>query len=107
MDVPADRLGMVRDNASVKVMFVKGDNQTAFLPEGTALPGLLIQNCDSGYWNAMYEKNMLLRGRILQASGEVVVYLQMEQRGKVYTAVPQIAEAIGLPFKTKNYSDFP
>ncbi|WP_330566587.1 hypothetical protein [Roseburia sp. 1XD42-69] len=46
MDVPADRLGMVRDNAGVKAMFVKGDNQTAFLPEGTALPRLLIQNCD-------------------------------------------------------------
>ena len=30
MDVPADRLGMVRDNAGVKAMFVKGDNQTAF-----------------------------------------------------------------------------
>lgn len=48
MDVPADRLGMVRDNAGVKAMFVKGDNQTAFLPEGTALPRLLIQNCDIG-----------------------------------------------------------
>ena len=181
MDVPADRLGMVRDNAGVKAMFVKGDNQTAFLPEGTALPRLLIQNCDSGYWDAMYEKNMLLRGRVPQASGEVavskefflqnpaygigdtlavemvsnvrthmeenrqkdaasltivgeldvsvssgyegylaygfmepealspdsevVVYLQMEQRGKVYTAVPQIAEAIGLP--KDEYGDYP
>lgn len=181
MDVPADRLGMVRDNAGVKAMFVKGDNKTAFLPEGTALPRLLIQDCDSGYWDAMYEKNMLLRGRIPQAPGEVVVskdfflqnpaygigdtlavevgsnvrthmeenrqkdaasltivgeldvsvssgyegylaygfmepealspycevvvYLQMEQRGKVYTAVPQIAEAIGLP--KDEYGDYP
>ena len=181
MDVPADRLGMVRDNAGVKAMFVKGDNQTAFLPEGTALPCLLIQNCDSGYWDAMYEKNMLLRGRIPQASGEVVVskdfflqnpaygigdtlaveidsnvrthmegsqqkdadsltivgeldvsvssgyegylaygfmepdelspdsevvvYLQMERRGKVYTAVPQIAQAIGLP--KDEYGNYP
>lgn len=181
MDVPADRLGMVRDNAGVKAMFVKGDNQTAFLPEGTALPRLLIQNCDSGYWDAMYEKNMLLRGHIPQAPGEivvskdfflqntaygigdtltvemgsnvrahmeesqqkdtasltivgeldvsvssgyegylaygfmepdelssdseVVVYLQMRQRGKVYTAVPQIAQAIGL---TKDeYGNYP
>ena len=181
MDVPAGRLGMVRDNAGVKAMFVKGDNQTAFLPEGTALPCLLIQNCDSGYWDAMYEKNMLLRGRIPQAPGEVVVskdfflqnpaygigdtlaveigsnvrthmeenrqkdtasltivgeldvsvssgyegylaygfmepeelspdsevvvYLQMEWRGKVYMAVPQIAEAIGLP--KDEYGDYP
>ena len=181
MDVPADRLGMVRDNAGVKAMFVKGDNQTAFLPEGTALPRLLIQNCDSGYWGSMYEKNMLLRGRIPQASGEVVVskdfflqnpaygigdtlavgigsnvrthmegsqqkdadsltivgeldvsvssgyegylaygfmepdellpdsevvvYLQMERRGKVYTAVPQIAQAIGLP--KDEYGNYP
>ncbi len=181
MDVPADRLGMVRDNAGVKAMFVKGDNQTAFLPEGTALPCLLIQNCDSGYWDAMYEKNMLLRGRIPQAPGEVVVskdfflqnpaygigdtlavrigsnvrthmeesqqkdaasltivgeldvsvssgyegylaygfmepealspdsevvvYLQMERRGEVYTAVPQIAEAIGLP--KDEYGNYP
>ena len=181
MDVPADRLGMVRDNAGVKAMFVKGDNKTAFLPEGTALPRLLVQDCDSGYWDAMYEKNMLLRGRIPQAPGEVVVskdfflqnpaygigdtlavevgsnvrthmeenrqkdaasltivgeldvsvssgyegylaygfmepealspdsevvvYLQMERRGKVYTAVPQIAEAIGLP--KDEYGDYP
>ncbi len=181
MDVPADRLGMIRDNGGVEAMLVKGDNQTAFLPEGTALPYLLIQNCDSGYWDAMYEKNMLLRGRIPQAPGEivvskdfflqnpaygvgdtlavevgsrrssnaadvrqkdaasltivgeldvsvssgyegylaygfmepeelppdseVVVYLQMKQRGKVYTAVPQIAEAVGLP--KDEYGDYP
>ncbi len=35
---------MVRDNSAVKAMFVKGDN-SRFLPEGTALPRLLIQNC--------------------------------------------------------------
>ena len=181
MSVPADRLGMVRDNAGVKAISVKGDNQTAFLPEGMALPYFLIQNCDNSYWNVMYEKNMLLRGRIPQAPGEVVVskdfflqnpaygigdtlavevgscqssnaadiqqknaasliivgeldvsvssgyegylaygfmdleelspdsevvvYLQMERRGKVYTAVPQIAEAIGLP--KDEYGDYP
>ena len=181
MDVPADRLGMIRDNGGVETMLIKGDNQTAFLPEGTALPYLLIQNCDSSYWDAMYEKNMLLRGRIPQAPGEivvskdfflqnpaygigdtlaveagrqkssntadiqqkdaasltivgelnvsvssgyegylaygfmepeelspdseVVVYLQMKQRGKVYTAVPQIAEAIGLP--KDEYGNYP
>ncbi len=181
MDVPADRLGMIRDNGGVNTILVKGDNQTAFLPEGTALPYLLIQNCDSGYWDAMYEKNMLLGGRIPQAPGEivvskdfflqnpaygigdtlavevgrrkssnaadiqqkdltsltivgeldvsvssgyegylaygfmepeelspdseVVVYLQMKQRGKVYTAVPQIAEAVGLP--KDEYGDYP
>lgn len=181
MDVPADRLGMIRDNGGVETILVKGDNQTAFLPEGTALPYLLIQNCDSSYWDAMYEKNMILRGRIPQASGEivvskdfflqnpaygiedtlaleverqknsnaadiqqkdvasltivgeldvsvssgyegylaygfmepeellpdseVVVYLQMKQRGKVYTAVPQIAEAVGLP--KDEYGDYP
>ena len=181
MDVPAGRLGMVRDNGCVETMLVKGDNQTAFLPEGTMLPYLLIQNCDSGYWDAMYEKNMLLRGRIPQAPGEivvskdfflqnpaygigdtlavevgrressnaadiqqkdastltivgeldvsvssgyegylaygfmvpeelspdseVVVYLQMKQRGKVYTAVPQIAEAAGL--SKGEYGNYP
>ena len=181
MDVPADRLGVIRDNGGVKTILVKGDNQTAFLPEGTALPYLLIQNCDSGYWDAMYEKNMLLRGHIPQAldeivvskdfflqnpaygigdtlavevgrqkssnaadiqqkdavsltivgeldvsvssgyegylaygfmvpeelstDSEVVVYLQMKQRGKVYTAVPQIAEAIGLP--KNEYGNYP
>ena len=181
MDVPADRLGMVMDNAGVKAMFVKGDNQIAFLPEGTVLPYFLIQNCDSNYWDAMYEKNMVLRGRIPQAPGEivvskdfflqnpaygigdtlavevgsnvrthmeenrqkdaasltivgeldvsvssgyegylaygfmepealspdseVVVYLQMERRGEVYTAVPQIAEAIGLP--KDEYGNYP
>ena len=181
MDVPTDRLGMIRDNGGVETILVKGDNQTAFLPEGTALPYFMIQNCDSGYWDAMYEKNMLLRGRIPQASGEivvskdfflqnpaygigdtlavevgrrkssnaadiqqkdaasltivgeldvsvssgyegylaygfmepeelppdseVVVYLQMKQRGKVYTAVPQIAEAVGLP--KDEYGNYP
>lgn len=181
MDVPADKLAMIRDNGGVDEILVKGDNQTAFLPEGTGLPYLLIQNCDSNYWDAMYEKNMLLRGRIPQAPGEivvskdfflqnpaygigdtlavevgsrkssnaadiqkkdtasltivgeldvsvssgyegylaygfmepeelspdseVVVYLQVKQRRKVYTAVPQIAEAVGLP--KDEYGDYP
>ncbi len=181
MDVPAGRLAMIRDNGGVDEILVKGDNQTAFLPEGTELTCLLIQNCDSNYWNAMYEKNMILRGRIPQAPGEiavskdfflqnpaydigdtlavdvgsgqsshseglqqkdaanlaivgeldvsvssgyegylaygfmepdklepdseVVVYLQMKQRGKVYMAVPQIAEAIGL--QKDEYGDYP
>lgn len=181
MDVPADRLAMIRDNGSVDEILVKGDNQTAFLPEGTGLTCLLIQNCDSNYWDAMYEKNMLLRGRIPQVPGEivvskdfflqnpeygigdtlavevgsrkssnvadiqkkdttrltivgeldvsvssgyegylaygfmepeelspdseVVVCLQMKQRGKVYTAIPQIAEAVGLP--KDEYGDYP
>ncbi len=181
MDVPADRLGMIKDNGGVETMLVKGDNRTALLPEGTVLPYLLIQNCDSGYWDSMYEKSRLLRGRIPQAPGEivvskdfflqnpvygigdtiaveaerrqssnaadirqkeeesltivgeldvsvssgyegyiaygfmepdklspdseVVVYLQMKRRGKVYTAVPQIAEAIGLP--RDEYGNYP
>lgn len=175
MDVPAGKLGMIRDNGGVDAILVKGDNQTAFLPEGTARTYLLIQNCDSSYWDAMYEKNMILRGHIPQAPGEiavskdfflqnpaygigdalavevgrpassnaadiqltivgeldmsvssgyegylaygfmvpeelspdseVVVYLQMKQRGKVYAAVPQIAEAIGL--LKDEYGDYP
>lgn len=181
MDVPADRLGMIRDNGGVEKILVKGDNQTAFLPYGTALPHLLIQNCDSRYWDAMYEKNMFLRGRIPQAAGEiaiskdfflqnpayevgdtlavevvgnqngktadirqkdaavltivgeldvsvssgykgylaygfmepeelspdseVVVYLRMKQRWKVYAAVLQIAEAIGL--SKDEYGNYP
>ena len=60
MDVPADRLGMIRDNGSVATILVKGDNQTAFLPEGTVLPYLLIQNCDSGYWDALYENFLIV-----------------------------------------------
>jgi len=181
MDVPADRLAMIRDNGGVDEILVKGDNQIGFLPEDTALTYLLIQNCDSSYWDTMHEKNMLLRGRIPQAPGEIVVskdffsqnpaygigdtlvvevgsrksshaadiqqkdvasliivgeldvsvssgyegylaygfmeldqlapdsevavYLQMKQRGKVYTAVPQIAEAVGLP--KDEYGDYP
>ena len=41
----------------------------------------------------------------LPSDSEVVVYLQMKQRGKVYTAVPQIAEAVGLP--KDEYGDYP
>ena len=95
MDVPADRLGMVRDNAGVKAMLVKGDNQTAFLPEGTALPCLLIQNCDSGYWDAMYEKNMLLRGRIPQAPGEIVVSKDFFLQNPAYGIGDTLAVEVG------------
>lgn len=100
MDVPADRLGMVRDNAGVKAMFVKGDNKTAFLPEGTALPRLLIQNCDSGYWGSMYEKNMLLRGRIPQASGEVVVSKDFFLQNPAYGIGDTLAVGIGSNVRT-------
>ena len=41
----------------------------------------------------------------LSPDSEVVVYIQMERRAKVYTAVPQIAEAIGLP--KDEYGDYP
>ena len=41
----------------------------------------------------------------LSPDSEVVVYLQMERRGKVYTAVPQIAQAIGLP--KDEYGNYP
>ncbi|MDE6714053.1 MAG: ABC transporter permease, partial [Lachnospiraceae bacterium] len=95
MDVPADRLGMIRDNGSVETILVKGDNQTAFLPEGTVLPYLLIQNCDSGYWDAMYEKNMLLRGRIPQAPGEIVVSKDFFLQHPVYGIGDTLAVEVG------------
>lgn len=41
----------------------------------------------------------------LETDSEVVVYLQMKQRGNVYVTVPQIAEAIGL--SKDEYGNYP
>ena len=51
MDVPADRLGMVRDNAGVKAMFVKGDTQRApaGLWRGRGQQGFLF--AEPGIWH--------------------------------------------------------
>ncbi len=73
LDVQAGQLDLIRGNDKIQTVMVKGNNQTVQLSENTELPYLLIQNCDSEYWNAMHEKNLILHGRVPQAPGEIVV----------------------------------
>lgn len=73
LEISAGQLESIENDADVKKAMVKGNNQTALLPDGTALPYLLIQNCNTDYWSAMHEKNLILKGRIPQAPGEIVV----------------------------------
>lgn len=73
LEVQAGQLPLIQDNIGVSAALVKGNNQTALLPEGGELPYLLVQNCDAGYWESMREKNLILQGRIPRAPGEIVV----------------------------------
>ena len=73
LEVQAGQLDLIQDNEEIQTVMVKGNNQTVQMFGNTELPYLLIQNCDSEYWNAMHEKNLILYGRVPQAPGEIVV----------------------------------
>ena len=73
LEIHAGQLDLIRNNENIQTIMVKGDNQTASLPAASGLPYLLIQNCDGAYWGGMREKNLILRGRVPQAPGEIVV----------------------------------
>ena len=73
LEIHADQLDLIQNNENIQSIMVKGDNQTALLPTASGLPYLLIQNCDGAYWGGMREKNLILRGRVPQAPGEIVV----------------------------------
>ena len=73
LEIHAGQLDLIQNNENVQTIMVKGDNQTALLPAASGLPYLLIQNCDGAYWGGMREKNLILRGRVPQAPGEIVV----------------------------------
>lgn len=73
LEVRAGQLDIIENNPNIQNFMVKGDNQTALLPDGMELSYLLIQNCDTEYWNTMREKNLILQGRVPQTAGEIVV----------------------------------
>ena len=52
---------------------VKGNNQIFLLSFRENDPYLLVQNCDAKYWESMHEKNLIIRGRVPKAPGEIVV----------------------------------
>lgn len=73
LEIHAGQLDLIQNNENIQTIMVKGDNQTALLPAASGLPYLLVQNCDGAYWGGMREKNLILRGRVPQAPGEIVV----------------------------------
>ena len=58
---------------NIKDRYGKGNNQTFLLSFRENDPYLLVQNCDAKYWESMHEKNLIIRGRVPKAPGEIVV----------------------------------
>lgn len=102
LEVHAGQVAMIQDHGGVKKAFVKGNNQTALISDDTTLPYLLIQNCDADYWDAMREKNWILRGRIPHESGEIVVGKTFFEQNPTY----QIGDTLSLAFgERKNHDE--
>ena len=95
LEINAGQLDSIEDNADVKKVMIKGNNQTALLSDSAALPYLLIQNCDTDYWNAMREKNLILQGHFPQAPGEIVVGKNFFEQNPSYRLGDTVSVALG------------
>ncbi|MDE6212952.1 MAG: ABC transporter permease [Lachnospiraceae bacterium] len=96
----------IGDTLAVEVGRRKSSNAADIQQKDAAsltIVGELDVSVSSGYEG--YLAYGFMEPEELPPDSEVVVYLQMKQRGKVYTAIPQIAEAVGLP--KDEYGDYP
>lgn len=73
LEVQANQIELIKKNENIKDVMVKGNNQTFLLSFRENDPYLLVQNCDAKYWESMHEKNLIIRGRVPEAPGEIVV----------------------------------
>ena len=73
LEVQANQIELIKKNENIKDVMVKGNNQTFLLSFREKDPYLLVQNCDAKYWESMHEKNLIIRGRVPKAPGEIVV----------------------------------
>ena len=73
LEVQANQIELIKKNENIKGVMVKGNNQTFLLSFRENAPYLLVQNCDAKYWESMHEKNLIIRGRVPKAPGEIVV----------------------------------
>lgn len=73
LEVQANQIELIKKNDNIKNVMVKGNNQTFLLSFKENDSYLLVQNCDEQYWESMHEKNLIMRGRVPKAPGEIVV----------------------------------
>ncbi|MDR2889537.1 MAG: ABC transporter permease [Lachnospiraceae bacterium] len=72
-DTPANRLATIENNPHVDAAMLLGPWQTVKLPEGTALPYLLLRDADANYWKSMPEQHRLMEGRLPAQPGELAL----------------------------------
>lgn len=73
LELQANQIELIKNNDNIKDVMVKGNNQTFLLSFKENDSYLLVQNCDEQYWESMHEKNLIMRGRVPKAPGEIVV----------------------------------
>lgn len=83
-DIHSDKLEIADNNLYVDKTMVKGPFSCLKLPEGSALPYLLLRNGDENYWELMGEKNAILEGRTPHRPGEIVVSKSFFDRNPQY-----------------------
>ena len=92
-EIFSDKLDIVDNNLYVDRTMVKGPFSCLELPEGSALPYLLMRDADQNYWELMGEKNAVLEGRVPKAPGEIVVSKSFFDRNPGY----HLGDTITLP----------
>lgn len=70
--ISGDKLKYITENPDVETTMVKGKWITAKL-SNTKRPYLLMRDADSNFWSDMNFKNTLIKGRLPQKTGEIVV----------------------------------
>lgn len=70
--ITGDKLKYVTENPEVKTTMIKGQWITAKL-SNTKRPYLLMRDADVNFWMDMNLKNTLMKGRLPEESGEIVV----------------------------------
>ncbi|ONI39089.1 hypothetical protein AN639_02575 [Candidatus Epulonipiscium fishelsonii] len=76
-DTKGEYLDVVKNDASVESIMVKGNWYTSKFSDNDKRPYLILRDLDANYWSDMSEKNSILEGHYAQAPNEIVVSKQL------------------------------
>jgi putative ABC transport system permease protein len=71
--LPGEKLPIVENNPHVETVMYKGSPQSVQLPDGSALPYLILRDANADYWANMGEQYAIMEGRIPERPGEIAV----------------------------------
>ena len=104
-DTPGKALKQIKNYASVSDVLIKGDWETAKLPDASNDRRfyLIYRGANEEYWNSMPEKNSITEGRIPSSESEIVL---SKQYFEDYPET-QVGDTITLPVGQRTYNGQP